>query len=307
MGAEYNRAIESQAARGGLLRRRIVSGRPLLLDGATGTELERRGVPSALPLWSTHALLESPQTVAEIHAEYVAAGAEVLTANTFRTQRRTLERAGMGERAEELTALAVSLARRGAGEHSGRVFVAGSAPTLEDCYRPDLRPDENALEGEHREHVEHLASAGVDLILVETMNSVAEAVAAARAAAATRLPFFVSFVSWTDARLLSGEPLSEGLAALASSEPTAVLVNCLPVSSVAPCLPLLRESGFPFGVYANLGPPDAREASGIETRLSPEEFALRAESWLGAGASLIGGCCGTTPAHIRALAELLRV
>ncbi len=120
MGAEYNRAIESQAVRGALLRSRILSGRPLLLDGATGTELERRGVPSALPLWSAHALLESPQTVAEIHAEYVAAGAEVLTANTFRTQRRTLERAGMGERAEELTALAVSLARRGAGEHSGR-------------------------------------------------------------------------------------------------------------------------------------------------------------------------------------------
>ncbi|MCC6642745.1 MAG: homocysteine S-methyltransferase family protein, partial [Deltaproteobacteria bacterium] len=86
----------------------------MILDGALGTELERRGVPSALPLWSAHALLERPDLVRAIHAEYVAAGAEILTANTFRTQERTLARAGFGARAAELTALAVRLAREAA-------------------------------------------------------------------------------------------------------------------------------------------------------------------------------------------------
>src|SRR5215510_8802405 len=126
------------------LRARLRAGAPLLLDGALGTELERRGSSAALPLWSTHALLRDPALVQAVHADYVAAGAEVLTANTFRTQRRVLARAGIGKRARELTLLAVDLARRASeGARSGRgagrrAFVVGSAPTLEDCYRPDL-------------------------------------------------------------------------------------------------------------------------------------------------------------------------
>ena len=117
------------------LRARLLEARPLLLDGATGTELERRGSPTGLPLWSAHALLEDPGLVQRIHADYAAAGADVLTANTFRTQRRTLARGGVGERAAELTSTAVALARRAAAEASNRrpVFVVGSAPTLEEC------------------------------------------------------------------------------------------------------------------------------------------------------------------------------
>jgi len=107
--------------------------RPLLLDGATGTELERAGLRTGLPLWSTHALLEAPSAVREIHERYVEAGAEVITANTFRTQRRTLARAGLAQRDAELTRLAVALAREAvAGGKPDAVFVAGSQPPLED-------------------------------------------------------------------------------------------------------------------------------------------------------------------------------
>jgi S-methylmethionine-dependent homocysteine/selenocysteine methylase len=285
---------------------RLSQGPPLLLDGATGTELERRGAKSTLPLWSAHALLHDPELVGRIHADYVAAGAELLTANTFRTQRRTLARGGLGERAGELTARAVELARQAAGGSDRAVAVLGSAPTLEDCFRPDLVPNSTSLEREHGEHAANLAAAGVDAILVETMNTIPEALAALRAARATGLPALVSFVCWRGPRLLSGETLHDALEALRPEAPAALLVNCLPPSNVAPCLSVLRAVGLPFGVYPNLGAPvDEGDRSRSED-CAPERFAAQAASWLEAGASLVGGCCGTTPAHLRAVAQGMR-
>ena len=303
------RAGSSHAA-GGLearagLRERLGAGPPLLLDGALGTELERVGVPVTLPLWSTHALLRDPALVERVHAEYVAAGAELLTANTFRTQRRVLSRAGIGGRAAELTRLAVDLARRAAGSAPRRTFVVGSAPPLEDCYRPDLVPDARALASEHAEHAENLAAAGADAILIETMNTTREAVAAARAARSAGLPFLVSFTCWDGPTLLGGEPLSEALAAAAAERPEALLVNCLPVSNVDACLPALRAAGLPFGVYANLGAPGVTSGPGCTEHHAPDAFAANAARWVEAGARSVGGCCGTTPEYIRAMAARL--
>jgi S-methylmethionine-dependent homocysteine/selenocysteine methylase len=278
-------------------------GPPLVLDGALGTELERRGVATALPLWSARALLEHPEVVAAIHRDYVEAGADLLTADTFRTQRRTLAREALGARTRELTERAVALAREAAARPGRRVFVLGSAAPLEDCYRPDLVPDEAALAREHAEHAGLLAAAGVDAILVETMNTVREARAALRAAGATGLPALASFVCGPAARLLSGEPLAAGLEAAAAEGAAALGVNCLPPSAVAPCLPALADSGLPFVVYANLGEPDPVRGFAPREDCPPEAFAALARHWREAGASIVGGCCGTRPEHVRALAR----
>jgi S-methylmethionine-dependent homocysteine/selenocysteine methylase len=243
--------------------------------------------------------------VERVHADYVAAGAELLTANTFRTQRRVLARAGQGARAAELTRLAVDLARQAASGAQRRIFVVGSAPTLEDCYRPDLVPDARALAREHAEHAANLADAGADAILIETMNTTREAVAAARAASATGLPFLVSFTCWEGPTLLGGEPLSDALAAVAAQRAEALLVNCLPVSNVAACLPALAAAGLPFGVYANLGAPGVTSGAGSTEHYAPDAFAEHAARWVAAGARIVGGCCGTTPEYIRAIAERL--
>ncbi|MDJ0851195.1 MAG: homocysteine S-methyltransferase family protein [Myxococcota bacterium] len=285
---------------------RLREGPPLLLDGATGTELERRGARCELPLWSARALLDDPELVRRIHADYVASGAELITANTFRTQRRALSHGGLGDRAEELTRLALQLAREAADGGRAALAVLGSAPPLEDCFRPDLVPDEAALAAEHAAHAEHLAAGGADAILVETMNTVREARAALAAAAATGLPALVGFVCWEGATLLSGEPLGEALRAVAELGPATVLVNCLPPRNVAPCLDVLRQAGLPFGVYANLGAPVEHGLYARTDECSPEEFAEYARGWLSAGANLVGGCCGTTPAHISILAQHLR-
>jgi homocysteine S-methyltransferase len=140
---------------------------PWSLDGALGTELERRGVPSTLRLWSTHAPLAAPDQVVAIHREYLEAGAALLTANTLRTQAR----GGLVGRGAALCAEAIALAReaiRDAGAPHGAALVAGSAPPLQDCDRPDLAPDDDALAREHGALAENLASAGADLMLCQT-------------------------------------------------------------------------------------------------------------------------------------------
>ncbi len=215
----------------GTLRERLRGESPLLLDSAMGTELERRGVRCQLPLWSAWALVDSPSTVLAIHRDDLEAGADILTANTFRTHGRSLEKAGKGMRAEELTRQAVTLARRAAGESPRPILVAGSLSPLEDCYRPDLVPDEGTLWQEHGRQATLLAAAGADLILAETHNSVRELAAAVRAAKATGLPVVASMVTDGQGRLLSGEPIAAAARALEGLRPDVLSINCVRVAT----------------------------------------------------------------------------
>lgn len=283
-----------------------------VLDGATGSELERRGIACALPLWSAQGLLEAPDLVERIHRDYAHAGVDCLTANSFRTQHHVLRRAGLGERASELTALAIELARRAAAERPD-VWVAGSAPTLEDCYRPDLVPDDATLEREHARHCEALVAGGADLILVETMGTTRETRAAASAAVATGLPLLVSWVgssrktgTGTRPDLLSGEPLEAAIDAVAPFAPAGLLMNCIAPSRVDAYLPTLRASGLPFGCYPNLGEPGPDPRDAYSEAIAPEAFAERARHWVSEGARVVGGCCGTRPDHLRAVCSMVR-
>ena len=228
-----------------------------LLDGALGTELTRRGCDTRLPLCSARALMDAPEVVRRIHADYAEAGAEVLTANTFRTNTRALARAGLPDQVAALTRVAVGLARAGA---AGRARVAGSIAPVEDCYSPELVPDDASLAREHGELANALAGAGCDLILVETMNTVREAAIAAAAAARTGLPLWVSWTLGPDDRLLSGETLAEAVRAIRPLGPEAVLVNCIPVAQVSSALRALRaavgDDVIRIGAYANVGHVD---------------------------------------------------
>jgi len=288
-------------------RERLASGRPLVLDAAMGTELQRRETSTALPLWSARPLLDDPEIVWTIHGDEVAAGADVLTADTFRTHARTLGKAGLADRAGELTALAVRLAHQAAAAPGREVFVAGSLSPLEDCYRPDLAPDDAALAREHGAQARFLADAGVDLILAETHNSVREAAAAARAAKATGLPFVVSLVTDGAGRLLSGETIGEAAAVLAPLEPDALGINCVPAARLAGDLALLAAAlpRMPLSAYGNLGLPADGPGWAFTEELDPGDYAREAGRWLALGARLVGGCCGTTPAFTRAVRSIV--
>jgi methionine synthase I (cobalamin-dependent) len=203
----------------------------------------------------------------------------------------------------ELTARAVGLAHRAAAVPGREIFVAGSLAPLEDCYRPDLSPDETALDREHGAQARALAAAGADLILAETHNSIREAEAALRAANATGLPAIVSIVTDGEGRLLSGESVEDAAARLVALGPAAIGINCVPAERLARDLERLRAAapGVPLAAYGNLGLPEDTRGWRFSDELSPEAYAEEASRWLGIGARIVGGCCGTTPEHTRAV------
>ncbi len=291
--------------------------RPIvLLDGATGTELGRRGVDISLPLWSARAIEAAPETLQQIHRDYLLAGADAITANTFRTQRRTLEKASRPARdASALTRAAVELARKARDSINPSALVLGSVAPLEDCYRPDLAPrDHDTLAAEHAEHIRNLLDAGADLLLIETMNNLAEALAAiAEAQRAAPGRWLVSFCTRGQGSppgiLLSGEPISAIARDLRDAN--AIGVNCVAASSVEAQLRHLksilpqRPARPRLMAYANVGEADAAGNWICTDAVDPRAYARYASQWRAAGASIIGGCCGTTPETIRALKTTL--
>lgn len=281
--------------------KRLQAKSPILMDGATGTELERRGADTSSPIWSALALLDSPALLKQIHLDYLEAGAEMLIANTFRTQRRTLDKLGMGDQAAQLTARAVSIAQSAVRKSGKQAFVAGSMAPLEDSYTPYDQPYAQFL-AEHSEIANNLASAGVDLLMIETMNTVKEAQAAAEAAQATGLPFGVSFVCDKQGNLISGEPLSTAVDAVSPFGPSFLSINCTPTPSLHIALEALRAvTDLPIAVYGNADHTDDFEHWGESEATHPEGYAQHAAQWLTSDVQLIGGCCGTTPEHIAAI------
>ena len=282
------------------------AGPPLVLDGATGTELERRGIKLALPLWSATALTECPDLLATIHQEYASAGAEIIVANTFRTNVRTLRQAGCLADGPELNRSAIELVRRSLGADQDSILVAASVAPVEDCYSPERVPDEGILQEEHQQMMGWLQAAQPDLVWIETMNTIREARVAAEAAVVASLPFAISFVVAETGNLLSGEPLEEAVAAVEPLAPLALGLNCIPPRGLTVLLPRLRRaSNHPLVAYAHINNSIPIRGWSFAQSLSPAEYADFAKQWLDIGANIIGGCCGTTPEHIRAVRSLV--
>ncbi|MEP6994231.1 MAG: homocysteine S-methyltransferase family protein [Acidobacteriota bacterium] len=288
-------------------RERLRTGSPLLLDAAMGTELQRRDANTALPLWSARPLVDDPELVWTIHGDEAGGGAEILTANTFRTHARSLAKAGLDGRSAELTTLAIRLAHQAASIRGREIFVAGSLSPLEDCYRPDLTPDQATVVREQLAQARFLADAGVDLILAETHNTVREAAAALAAAKETGLPVIISLVTDGEGRLLSGESIAEAAQTLGALEPDVIGINCVPAARLAADLAILASAagGRPLAAYGNLGLPAEGAGWKFTDELSPEGYAEEARRWIALGARIVGGCCGTTPAHTRVLRAAL--
>ncbi|MCC6359656.1 MAG: homocysteine S-methyltransferase family protein [Phycisphaerales bacterium] len=294
-----------------MARLQRATGAPLLLDGAMGTELARRGVAIPPPLWSTAGLIEAPTVVEKIHRDYTAAGADILVANTFRTNPAALAAAGYERDGLALNAQAVRLARRAAafelaGQDREAPLIAASIAPSADCYRPDLVPDEATLRREHMQMMAWVAAAQPDLAWIETMGTVREAAAAGRAARERWLPFVVSFVLNEGGDLLGGESLAAAVAAVEPLEPLAIGLNCIPPRGITAHLPRLRQlTTRPIAVYAHIGNASPLPGWSFGESATPEQYAELAAAWREAGATIIGGCCGTTPGHIAACRAIL--
>lgn len=276
--------------------------RTLILDGPVGTELLRRGVPTPLPLWSAAAIDAAPDVLAAIHRDYAMAGATVHTANTFRTTPWALRAVGREADARRLTIRAVQIARD-AVPQSQR--IAGSLAPLEDCYTPSLSPSPPLAERALSDGAELLAEAGVDLILCETFPHPAEALLAVRAAARTGLPVWLSLTPGPSGDLLDDETVRRCAAESASAGAQIVLVNCGRPGRLTTAVAAIASLGVPTGAYGNVGTPCDLHGWRSEGPSAPAPYAATVRSWLESGASVVGGCCGTTPAHIASLAALV--
>ena len=285
----------------GPLQQLLVERSPLILDGAMGTELQRRGIDGSLPLWSAKALMANPAAVLQIHKDYLDAGADIITTNTFRTTRRTFQRAKLPDRSLGMTVLAVQLAKEARLTHpERRILVAGSMAPLEDCYRPDWVPTDRELRAEHSEQAYRLAAAGVDCLLLETIGTIREAFAACEAAKRTGLEVIVSFLCRTGGALYGGETLRDAVDTIEPFGPAVFSLNCAPASHLTGLLKELRSyTDLPSAVYGNVGKPGGEQGPDFNYDVDPDRYAAYAAEWARLGASIIGGCCGTTPEFIR--------
>jgi S-methylmethionine-dependent homocysteine/selenocysteine methylase len=294
----------------------LLQTRVLVLDGAVGTELERRGVCAARPLWSAAALDSDPRTVLTIHRDYVRAGADIIVANTFRTNVRTLRAAGMFKRGPELNRAALNLAwwaprlerlrLREISRPPHEILIAASLAPVEDCYRPQRAPELSVLYKEHRKTLAWLKTGRPALVWIETMNTVREARAAARAAKNAKLPFVLSFVLAENGDLLSGEPLPEAVAAVEPFNPLALGLNCIPPDGITAHLPRLRRATKrPLAAYAHINNREPTPGWNFSQSATPDQYARQVKRWLDLGVTIVGGCCGTTPDHIRAVREVV--
>ena len=279
-----------------------------LIDGATGSELDRAGIDVGMPLWSANAIFEAPEILKQVHIAYLEAGAEAIITNTFRTHERSLAKAGIGNRAEELTAKAVEIARSARDEVNTDALIFGSVAPLEDCYSPDLAPLSKVCEEEHGKMIDHLVNAGVDLVLIETMCSAGELCAASIAAMERTDTWAVSMCLRKDSTgiLLDGNPIAEFIPALAHAR--FIGINCYPATKLAEQVAYLRSiapTHIPIAAYGNVGYADDDGGWVNTDAVDPNAFAEYAMDWVKAGANIVGGCCGTTPKTIAAIRKSL--
>ncbi len=290
--------------------------RVILKDGGTGQELLARSSMPPHPLWSCKVMMEEPEIVQAVHADYIRAGARLITLNTYTVTPERLDREGEPDMFAPLQQRAIDLVHA-AREEVGieGVKIAGCLSPLHGSYRPDMAMGHADLLPLYREIVAGQVEAS-DLILAETLSSIAEVTSAAQAGVETGLPTWV-FMTLADddsGTLRSGEPLAEAVAALAGSGVAGIGLNCCKPEVVDANLATVQGAGLPTGAYANgFTGIDALEIGGtVDTLtarkdLTPEAYAAFAMGWANSGLSLIGGCCEVGPAHIARLAQHLGV
>ncbi len=287
-----------------------------ILDGGMGRELLRIGAPFRQPEWSALALMDGPQWVVRAHQNFIEAGATVITTNSYACVPFHIGAELFAARGAELVSLSGQLARQATQNHPG-VRVAGSLPPVFGSYRPDLFDAANV--GSILDVLVNALDQYVDIWLIETTGSIAEATAALTAIAPTRTrPIWVSFTLLDaldhsgHARLRSGESLAQAVAAIGPLQ--GLLFNCsqpevmeAAVREAASLVTATTE----IGVYANAFPvmEEDREAndglSAIRDDLTPKNYAAFATQWRDCGATIIGGCCGIAPDHIVEISRTL--
>jgi S-methylmethionine-dependent homocysteine/selenocysteine methylase len=294
-----------------------------ILDGGMGRLLERLGAPFRLPEWSALSLIEAPDYVRQAHQAYVDAGSEIITTNSYGLVPHMLGDERFWQRGRELADRAGRIARAVADAAPRQVIVAGSLPPIFESYRPDKFIEEQAPPV-LAELVAGLAP-HVDIWLVETQSSTAEALTALAAAKPTGKPIYISYTLRDErgrtgpAELRSWEPVGAAATKTLAAGAGSILFNCSQPEVMSAAIRAAREAidafgkpGVGLGVYANAfepEPPSDEPYAGISqlrADLDPPNYLKWINRWLEDGATIVGGCCGIGPEHIAAIADSRR-
>lgn len=295
------------------LLRRMRDGEAVLLDGGVGTEIQRQGAPMSTALWCAEANLSHPHIVRDVHRTYLAAGAEVVTANTFASSPLLLEHFGRLDEMERIDAVALRVAREAAAG-SGAV-IAGSMSTMRptvpgsDRTQLDHGWSEDAARTLFTRKAASLRDGGAEFIVMEMMRDLDYSLWACEAALASGLPVWIglSVERSTDGRLVGfGRPdsdLGPVAAGLAALQPDVMAIMHTSVDDTLPALEVLRRhwSG-PTAAYPECGRYEAPDWKFIGVA-PPDEYAALSREWRRLGAHALGGCCGVGPEHIARLRE----
>ena len=297
-----------------------------ILDGGMSRELIRLGAELKQPEWSALALIQTPAIVRQVHDEFIAAGADVITTNSYALVPFHIGEDRFRDQGASLIALSGQLARQAADACTDRsILVAGSLPPVFGSYEPQLF--DAARVQEYLEVLVDGLSPWVDVWLGETLSLIAEADAVRQAVSGTGKPFWISFtlkddatvVAGSEPRLRSGETVADAAEWAASSGASALLFNCsrpeIMADAVAVASDVFRANGasIEIGVYANAFQPET-DADGAANEtlhatredLTAEHYCRFACDWVEHGATLVGGCCGIGASHIHSLAKTLR-
>ena len=276
---------------------------PIILDGATGTNLMAAGMPIGVcpEKW----VMDHPDVLLELQKAFVEAGTNIVYAPTFTGNRIKLEEYDLADDLEEINTTLVKLSKEAVGD---KALVAGDMTMTGRQLFPlgDLMFDE--LVEVYKEQASVLASAGADLFVVETMMSLQECRAAVLAIKeVSDLPIMVTLTYNEDGRTLFGTPPETAVVVLQSLGVDVIGINCStgPMEMVEPVKKMAEYSTIPILAKPNAGLPELVDGNTIY-RMTPEEFAEAGVALVQAGAAIVGGCCGTTPAHIKALADAVR-
>lgn len=294
-----------------------------LLDGGIGRELKRIGAPFSQPLWSAQALIEAPHYVTQAHQNFIQAGAEIITVNSYACVpfhlgevRYQQQGAALARQAAIIAKETASHAKEGQNKTPRTVLVAGSLPPPLGSYRPDLFEKQPALD-----ILTTLFEAQddyVDLWLAETIASIEEANAIAHVLKDSTKPCYYAFTLSDEigetARLRSGESVIDAIEAILKNKVDGIFFNCsipeVMEQAIRDTTSLLEKHNrqLDIGAYANSFTPISQgHKANLTTQgsrdLSPEEYLVFAKKWHSLGATIIGGCCGIEPSHIEALAE----
>jgi S-methylmethionine-dependent homocysteine/selenocysteine methylase len=287
---------------------RIHAGERILIDGATGTEIERRGVPQLDNAWNGGGALSHPQVLREVHEEYLRLGAELIITNTFATHYYALLDAGEAERFEEYNRRGVELAieARDRAQKPDSLVAGGISCWSWSGNHPSLEDLETAAERQ----VEIIAEAGVDLLILEMMVDIDRMLILLDAARSTGLPVWAGFTCQPDAqgvvRLRNGELLSDALTAIGDRQVDLAAIMHSEVGDIDACIEALQSNwSGPIGVYAHSS--DSVDHRWVfENTISPADYCAAARRWIDRGVQVIGGCCGIEPRHIEQLSKLVK-